>query len=197
MLLQLQKWTIPSLVPRPSHHPISAYCSCKQSKTGQWEGLGYEQSWLNVRHVSLPWRHKGSPVGSWLRMLYSTSRGSHLCVACRNFSDHGQVFRSLYHSLPRLFIAWFPRVKGQNAAMHSWLLILAVQRSPWSLDRPPQKGFDRLIQFWSWSQRLLHGTYKWLPLLMDHWSVCSLIYNWHNNATSHFGNVIVYIGTNV
>ena len=39
----------------------------KRSKTGQWEGLGYEQS------SSLAWRHKRSPVGGWLRMLYCTS----------------------------------------------------------------------------------------------------------------------------
>ena len=43
------------------------------------------------------------------------------------------------------------------------LLILAVQRSPWSA---PQKGFDHLIQFWSRSQTLLHGTYKWLTLVI-------------------------------
>ena len=50
------------------------------------------------------------------------------------------------------------------AAVHSWLLFFSsseVTLTPWLA---PQKGFDRLIQFWSRSQTLLHGTYKWLPL---------------------------------
>ena len=58
-------------------------------------------------------------------------------------------------SLLWLLIAWFPRIKGQIAATHSWWLIFSsseVTLIPWS---DPQKGFDRLIQFCSWSLVLL------------------------------------------
>ena len=76
------------------------------------------------------------------------------------------IARSLDRPLLRLLIAWFSRVKGQIAAAHSWLLIfssLEVTLIPWST---PPNSFDRLIQFWSRSQTLLHGTYKWLPLVL-------------------------------
>ena len=75
----------------------------------------------------------------------------------------------LGHPLLRLLIAWFSRVKGQIAAACSWFLIFSsseVTLIPWSA---PQKGFGCLIQFWSRSQTLLHGRYKWLPL------VCSVL----------------------
>ena len=90
------------------------------------------------------------------------TRGSHLHVACRSICDHDQVLWSaksvLDHSLLRLLIAWFPRVKGHIAAVHPWSMIfssLEVTLIPWSA---PQKGFDCLIQFWSRSQALLHRT---------------------------------------
>ena len=44
-------------------------------------------------------------------------------------------------------------------------LIFTVWRLPLSLWLAFKKGFGRLIQFWSWSQMLLLGTYKWLPLV--------------------------------
>ena len=51
---------------------------------------------------------------------------------------------------------------GDETTMCSWS---SVQRLLSSLDRLSKKGFDRSIQFWSWSQTLLHKTYKWLPLV--------------------------------
>ena len=89
---------------------------------------------------------------------------SHLYVACRSVGDCDQVLWSakgvLDRSLLRLLIAWFSRVKGHIAAARSWLLTfssLEVTLISWSA---PQKGFDHLIQFWSRSQTLLHGTYN-------------------------------------
>ena len=57
--------------------------------------------------------------------------------------------------------------KGQrtNCSHASWLLIftsLEVTLIPWSA---PKKSFDHIwFKFWSRSQTLLRGTYKWLPL---------------------------------
>ena len=66
-------------------------------------------------------------------------------------------------------IAWsFPRVKGQIVAALSWSLIFSSSEVTLILWLAPQKGFDRLIQFWSQSQTLLHRTYKWLPLDKAH-----------------------------
>ena len=70
----------------------------------------------------------------------------------------------LDRSLLRLLSAWFLRVVGQIAAAHSSLLIFSsseVTLIPWSA---PEKSFDRLIQFWSRSQTLLHETVCDYPL---------------------------------
>ena len=114
------------------------------------------------------------------RLHRATARGSHLYVACRIVCDRDQVFWStksvldrliawsfpsdavdrlivpfwccwsLDRSLLMLLIAWFPRVKGQIAAVRSWLLIL---RSPWALDWPPKRALITWLNFDPGSKR--------------------------------------------
>ena len=128
--------------------------------------LGFTNMWSNLPIVL----HMMRPCS--LLPPVSDIGGSHLYVACRSVCDRNQVFWSAKSVLDRLIIPFWgswsldfqgSKVKLQLCVLDCWFL--AVLRSPWSLDRPPQKGFDRLIQFWSWSQTLLHGTYKWLPLV--------------------------------
>ena len=59
----------------------------------------------------------------------------------------------------------------QIAAVYSWLLIFGS--SEVTLISP-----TRGIWFWSWSQTLLHGTYKWLPLVgyFDYNTVFKVLY---------------------
>jgi len=97
------------------------------------------------------------------------TRGSHLYVTCWRICDWDQDFwlcLMAWSSLLKLFTAWLLWVKGRIWAARSWSFhfrSLEVILIPWSALK---KGFDRLIQFWSLSQTLLHGTYKWLPLVM-------------------------------
>ena len=66
----------------------------------------------------------------WSHTLCRMARGSHLYVICRNVCDRAIIG----HSLLRLLITWFPRVKGQIAAACSWLLAFssleALDQSP-------------------------------------------------------------------
>ena len=55
---------------------------------------------------------------------------------------------SLDCSILKLLITWFSVVR--EVTLTTWSALI--------------KGFDRLIQFWSWSQTLQHGTCKWLTL---------------------------------
>ena len=68
---------------------------------------------------------------------------------------------SLDHFLLRLLIAWFSKGQRSNCSRTFYFTSSKPTLIPWSA---PQMGFDCLIQFRSWSQMLLHGTYKWLPL---------------------------------
>ena len=87
----------------------------------------------------------------------------------------------------RLLIAWFARVNGQIAAARSWFADFSSSEAtliPWLA---PKKGLDCLIQFWSWSQMFVHGTYKWLPLALQ-WkrqrqSECKGAQEWPGNKT--------------
>ena len=65
-------------------------------------------------------------------LISSNTRDSHLHVACRSDWDRDQVFwlvkNVLDHSLLKYLITWFPWVKGEIAAMHSWLLFFQRRR---------------------------------------------------------------------
>ena len=93
-------------------------------------------------------------------------RGSHLHAAYSSVCD--QVFDRqsvLNHFIVTFWGSWaldFQRVKGQIATVCSWSIDFSSSEVTWI---SPQKGFDRLIQFWSRLQMLLHETYKWLPLV--------------------------------
>ena len=114
------------------------------------------------------------------------ARFSHLYVAYSSVCNCDQVFWSakcawlLDCSLLRLLITWFPKVKGQIAAMCPWLLIfnsLGVILIPCPPPPPhKKKDFDHLIQFWSQSQILLHETYSDYPLCMwlHGWAITKL-----------------------
>ena len=88
--------------------------------------------------------------------------------------------------------------KRSNCSCVSWSFDFRSSEAtlmPWSALK---MGFDRLIQFWSWSQTLLHGTYKWLPLVVtfchgDKLIVTSfltpqrvwLVHQWVKHSTRH------------
>ena len=64
--------------------------------------------------------------------------------------------------LLKLLIVWFVTSQRSNCSCTSWSFnfrSLEATLIPWLALK---KGFDRLIQFWSQSQMLLHRTYKWL-----------------------------------
>ena len=91
--------------------------------------------------------------------VYYSAKRSHMSPA-EAFATTIRFLIGKKHVLDRLI----SRVQWSHCSLTltwSLILILAVRRAPSSLDRPPQKGFDHLIQFWSRSQTLLHGTYRY------------------------------------
>ena len=97
-------------------------------------------------------------------------RGSHLHTPYSSVCNRDQGFWStlIAWSFPsdKFWGSWvldFQRVKGQIASVCSWSIdfsSLEVTLIPWLA---PKRSFDHLIQFWSWSQMLLHGTYVTTP----------------------------------
>ena len=91
------------------------------------------------------------------------SRDGHLHAACWSVCNWDQGVWSakkswlLDRSLLNLLI-------GQIAATRPWCIEFHSSEATLISS---QKGFDRLISFWSWSQMLLHRTYmyKWLPFV--------------------------------
>ena len=115
--------------------------------------------WILCSGSSLVWE-----LTCYLLRLLLRPRSSHM-LPIQAFATKIKVFdlqKALDCSLLRLECLIFrgSKVKLQLCVLDP--LILAVQRSPWFSWLAPKRG---LIQFWSQSQTLLHGTYKWLPLV--------------------------------
>ena len=96
---------------------------------------------------------------------------AHLYVVCWNICDQDQDFWLAKSVLDRLIISSkaldrfiFLRVKGRIGTVRSWSFDFRSLEMALISWLALKTGFDHLIQFWSWSQTLLHGIYKWLPL---------------------------------
>ena len=61
--------------------------------------------------------------------------------------------------LLRPLSTWFSKNQRSNCSL---MFLIHWFSNSWFLDWPPKRAFDRMIQFWSQLQALLHGTYKWL-----------------------------------
>ena len=104
--------------------------------------------------------------------INSTSDGcpSHLYVTCWSVCDRDQnccleknCAWSLHRSFLKLLISWFLIGQRSNSSHVFWSCDFYGSKATLILWLALKKGFDHLIQFWTWSQTLLHGTYKWLP----------------------------------
>ena len=82
-----------------------------------------------------------------LWLIDHITRGSHLYVACRSICDHNEVFGLAKSVLDCLIVPFWgswslnfqgSKVKLQLCTPDCWSL--AVQRSPWSHDRPPKRA---------------------------------------------------------
>ena len=88
----------------------------------------------------------------------SYARGSHLYVTCwSNLRPWSKCLIGKYCAwlLDRLIFQG-QRSNCSHAFLIHWFSNPEAILIPWSA---PKKGFDHLIQFWSRSQTLLHGTY--------------------------------------
>ena len=99
------------------------------------------------------------------------SRGSHLYVACRSVCDHDQIFWLATSVLDRLIVPFWgswsldfqgSKVKLQPRVLDCWFL--AVQRSPWSLDRPPKRALIAWFSFDPGRKRFYRGHVTIYPL---------------------------------
>ena len=113
---------------------------------------------------------KRSTGGEWLPLPV---QGVVSYVVCWNICDRDQDFWSAKSVLDRLIISSkaldrFIFFTGQRSNWNCAFLILWFLQFRGYLDPlvSSQKGFDRLIQFWSRSQMLLHRTYRWLSLAL-------------------------------
>ena len=121
------------------------------STVGFWGKTNFRElrMFINIQEVS-----------HWYVLCWSVSRGSHLYVACWAF-DFWLARNVLVCPFDRL-IFMGQRSNWSHAIWSFDFHSLEVTLIPWSALK---KGFDHMIQFWSQSQMLLHGTYKWLPLV--------------------------------
>ena len=156
----------------------------KQKKLGRSEKARLNSTRVRAKSGETP-ENKTNGISTYNELVDQWSlfqSNKHLYVACWNICT--LVCRLLKHlrpgsrfligkkcawSLDHLFksswsLHFFLRVKGRIGTVRSWSFDFRSLEMALISWLALKTGFDHLIQFWSWSQTLLHGIYKWLPL---------------------------------
>ena len=142
----------------------------------------------NTKEAWLPWttvnqeRSRASERDNQahiLTIMIPVTRGSHLHVTCRSVCDHNQVFWSAKSVVDHLIVpfwgSWSLDFQGSMVTLQSCVLdcwLLAVWRSPWSLDRPPKRALIAWFNFDPGRKRFYTGHASDYLLSHKHFNRC-------------------------